>query len=513
MKYFLLLASACWCTIANLAAQTSPTHEFRGVWIATVNNIDWPSQSGLSVETQKAELVELLDRFQQTGINTVILQVRPAGDALYTSELAPWSGYLSGTAGKHPGYDPLAFALTACRSRALELHAWVNPFRAAMRWPLSEEIALPEKHPYHAHPEWFVEYGGKLYFDPGVPQARQYVIKCVLELAKSYELDGIHMDDYFYPYPKGGIAFPDTASYETYGKWFPDLAEWRRYNVSRFVQTMHDSLAATNPDLKLGISPFGVWRNSDMDARGSLTKAGITSYDHLHADILHWLESGWMDYVAPQIYWSVGFPAADFETLAKWWAGHRGESQLVLGMAAYKIANNSDERWNDPSQFPQQLALIRSMPEVAGCAIFSANWLEKNPLGFADSLAGHWFSEPALPPRYPTWDRVAPAPPFFLKAKSKKSGIHISWEAPISSEDVHRLVVYRSDLEQASWKRIAILPGDADGFQDIHVEKRQTYRYRVGSVDAAMNEGDPSSQAIIVCKKRVKKRNLHTSAP
>ena len=283
-KNFLLLI--LFCDIFLVGAQTKiPKYEFRAVWVATVSNIDWPSKPGLSTGEQQNEIIAILDSHQKLGMNAIILQVRPAADTFYQSGLEPWSRYLTGNPGQPPKpfYDPLAFWIKECHNRGMELHAWLNPYRVAQK---SIEL-LAGNHIAFQHSEWILKYGDKLYFDPGLPETRDFVIKVVKDIVARYDVDAIHFDDYFYPYPLKE-DFPDTTSFAKYNRGFKieNKADWRRDNVDITIKTLNDTIKATKPWVKFGISPFGVWRNIADDPKGSNTKAGTTNYDHLYAEVI-----------------------------------------------------------------------------------------------------------------------------------------------------------------------------------------------------------------------------------
>ena len=314
----------------DLFSQTHPKHEMRAIWIATVNNIDWPSTPKLPVEDQKRELRELLDLSKQYNLNTVVFQIRPAADALYSSTIEPWSQWLTGQQGKapEPFYDPLEFAITECRKRGLDIHAWLNPYRAVTD---TANITAPN-HISNIHPDWFLTYGKTVFFDPGLQETRDYVSGVVGDLVRRYDIDAIHMDDYFYPYRIAKVSFPDDSSFSRYPRRFaPDMREeWRRDNVNLIIRQISDSIKSIKPWVEFGISPFGVWRNIEKDLGGSLTRAGVTNYDDLYADILLWQKKGWIDYITPQIYWHIGFKVADYNVLSDWWSRNAFGCRLYI---------------------------------------------------------------------------------------------------------------------------------------------------------------------------------------
>lgn len=357
-------------------ADIPPAKEFRGVWIATVNNIDWPSAPGLPVETQKRELTQLIERIERLNLNVVIFQVRPASDAFYPSEIEPWSHFLTGKQGLAPSssFDPLAFAIELCHSKGMELHAWFNPFR--VRNNGYYELApgsFAAKNPQYTH-----LFDNKLFLDPGIPQVRTHIIKVIMEVVRKYDIDAIHFDDYFYPYPIRGRKYPDIATFSTYGKnFYPNkLSDWRRDNINKFIAALHDSIKAVKPSVKLGVSPFGVWRNKSDDPNGSPGVKATTSYDDLYADVYKWLANDWIDYVIPQLYWEQGNRFGDFTVLAKWWNDHCFGKPLYLGQALYKSAGDT-KVFTNPTEISDQISILRKFNNVGGFAFYSASQLSK----------------------------------------------------------------------------------------------------------------------------------------
>lgn len=371
--------------------------EFRGAWISSVYNLDWPSSKGLSMEKQKKEYITLLDSLEAAGMNAVIVQVKPAADALYPSEYAPWSEYLTGTQGKDPGYDPLAFMIEETHKRGMEFHAWFNPFRVTTNTEKTDKLA--SNNPAILHPEWILNYDGKLFLNPGLPEVRTYVKNAVLEVVKKYDVDAIHFDDYFYPYPDSKKSeIPDSKTYEQYGKKYNNKADWRRYNINLMIKDISISIKNIKKDVKFGISPFGVWRNYSTDPKGSDTKASITSYDSLYADTRYWAYVGWIDYIAPQIYWNIGYAAADYQKTLDWWVKELEDKNvhLYVGQALYKLGTNL--AWSNPDELPNQIALNRTYTAVKGSIYFRAKLLLDNVLGFTDRLKNDLYNTPATIP-------------------------------------------------------------------------------------------------------------------
>ena len=350
--------------------------EFRGVWVTTINNIDWPSAPGLPVEQQKKELIDLVDRIDRFNLNAVFFQVRAAADAFYASSTEPWSYFLTGKQGRPtvPFFDPLAYATEICHSRGIEIHAWFNPFR--VRNLGYYELA---KNSFAArNPQFVHDYDNKRFLDPGFPQVRAHIINVILEVIRKYKVDGVIFDDYFYPYPVRGKKFPDYKTFAKYGKGFyPNrLKDWRRHNIDCLISDLHDSIGNIKPGLRFGISPFGVWRNHADDPNGSPGIKGTTSYDDLYADVYKWLSKNWIDYVIPQLYWEQGNRFGDFSLLAKWWNDHSFGKPLYLGQALYKSIEGKNS-WVNPKEISDQIGIMRKYNNVKGFAFYSASHLSK----------------------------------------------------------------------------------------------------------------------------------------
>lgn len=381
---------------ATLIAQ-NPVKEFRGVWVATVDNIDWPSRGNFDSDSQKAEFIKLLDMHQQNGMNAMIVQIRPCTDAFYPSQYEPWSAWLTGVQGQPPTpyYDPLQFMIDETHKRNMVFHAWINPYRA--EFTIKDDLTSAT-HITKLHPEWFVTYGDKRYFDPGSPQAQQYVVDIVTDVVKRYDIDAIHFDDYFYPYPLEGKKFPDDSTYKLYSKGMK-REDWRRSNTDSIIAHLYSAIKKENNNCAFGISPFGVWRNADKDAiNGSKTNGSLSNYDNLYADILLWLKNGWIDYVAPQLYWEFNHRQAPFNTLLDWWSKHTYGKQCYIGLGIYKAGSNA--AWRDKKLLPHQIEAVRKTPNIQGMAFFSSKSFEDNPNGWSDSLRLNYFKEKADAPSF-----------------------------------------------------------------------------------------------------------------
>ncbi len=371
----------------------------RGMWLATVANRDWPTRAGLRAAEQRAELIEHLDNAVRHRLNTVILQVRPTADALWPSAHEPWSQYLSGSQGRDPGWDPLGTAVKEAHARGLHLHAWFNPYRVATH---DDPAHLVSSHPARKNPGWVVPYGGKLYYNPGLPEVRAFVQDAIMDAVAKYAVDGVHFDDYFYPYPVAGQSFDDGGTFGTFGTGFATKADWRRDNIDRLVRETAQRVKEVRPTARFGVSPFGVWRNAATDERGSDTRAGVQTYDDLYADTRKWVREGWIDYVVPQLYWNIGMDGADYAKLLPWWAevAKGSRTQLYVGEALYKSGDPAQPAaWQDPAELSRHLALAARHPEVRGHVYFSAKDVAEDRGGAMARVAADHYTQPATVPR------------------------------------------------------------------------------------------------------------------
>ncbi|MBQ3152895.1 MAG: family 10 glycosylhydrolase, partial [Bacteroidaceae bacterium] len=318
VNLLLLLLLLC----QSIVAGDNPKREFRGAWIQAVNG----QYLGMDRDETKRYLTTMLDNLKRANVNAIIFQVRVEGDALYRSNLEPWSRFLTGTQGKDPGWDPLEFMVAESHARGMELHAWINPYRARTKGTLR----LSPAHQFSKHPERFIGYESQLFFNPSLQENRDWICKVVKDIVSRYDVDALHIDDYFYPYPVGGKEFNDEAWFQKDSRGIKDKGDWRRDNVNRLIYQMHRTVRETKPWVKFGVSPFGIYRNISSSPTGSDTK-GLESYDALYADVLHWVNEGWVDYCIPQVYWEIGHTAADYETLVRWWAKYASNRPLYIG--------------------------------------------------------------------------------------------------------------------------------------------------------------------------------------
>lgn len=388
----LALVLACVLTLvtpAFAAGTPSASGEMRGVWVSSVYNLDYPSSPATDPDKLKAEADEILDNCVKWGLNAVFLQVRPSGDALYKSDLFPWSKYLTGSVGTAPqdGFDPLEYWVEAAHKRGLELHAWINPYRIT-RSKDTEWNSLPSTHPAKMNPDWVVKYSdGNYYFNPGIPEVRDLVTRGAVEIVQNYDVDGLHMDDYFYP----GTDFNDAATYQKYGSSFSNIADFRRDSVNQLVAQLDTAVHNIDPDIQFGISPSGIWANKSTDPRGS-NSSGSEHYVSSYADSLYWIENGLVDYIIPQIYWEIGHKLADFATLADWWndAVAGSDVHLYIGMGAYRCADNPTGVWTTTDPLFDSLAYLENKDNVGGCVFFRYGSIPAVS-GMADRLTS-WYS-------------------------------------------------------------------------------------------------------------------------
>lgn len=395
-KFFLLLTLALnSCAVFNPIPQ--PEREFRGFWVATVVNIDWPKNGIDSIEKQKADYLKILDFYEDLNFNAAIVQIRTAGDAFYDSHYAPWSRFLTGKEGKAPNSEEsiLKWMIDETHSRGMEFHAWLNPYRAT--FDLKTDILSPT-HDFNLHPEWMLKYGKKNYYNPGLPEVRQRMVSVIDEIVANYDVDAIHFDDYFYPYTIKDEVFQDSLTYAYHGLQNQSLEDWRRSNMDSLIKNSFQTIKARKPWVQFGLSPFGVWKNNSTDPKGSDTKAGQTTYEDLYADPLLWMEEGWLDYLIPQVYWSMDLPVASHRKIVDWWAQNSTNTNLYIGNGPYKIRNNSDKAWENKKELPDQLTLARKTQAVQGNVFFSAKSLMQKNTDVVQYLKKKYYKREALPP-------------------------------------------------------------------------------------------------------------------
>ena len=433
----LLLTGLC---LFPLSAQKefAPKREFRGAWIQMING----QFQGMSRDEMQANLTKQLNALAECGVNTVIFQVRGEADALYASPYEPWSRYLTGKQGTPPSpyWDPLAWMVDECHKRGMELHAWINPYRAKTKG--TTELAA--SHPYVRHPERFFAYDGLLLFDPGLLDNQKYICHIASDIVRRYDVDGLHIDDYFYPYPAPGVDIPDAKTFASNSNGLTDIKEWRRYNVNCFIQMLHDSLRAAKPWVKFGISPFGIYHNAgkgNAGVPGSKTN-GLQNYDDLYADVLFWVGKGWVDYVVPQLYWEIGHKAADYKELVGWWNRYCHGRPLFIGQDVERTVRAADLQRPSENQMAEKWRLQREARHVGGSCLWYSAAVVRNEGGFATELQRNYHRYPALQPNFPFIDKNAPGKPRKVKALWMPDGYYLFWTAPKGKKEMDKATMY-----------------------------------------------------------------------
>jgi uncharacterized lipoprotein YddW (UPF0748 family) len=387
------------CEVIPVENTPKPPHELRGVWVSTVQRVDFPSKASNDPVFLKKEWLKLLKFYKSLNLNAVIVQIRPTGDAIYPSKIVPYSQWLTGKSGKGliGNYDLLKFMIESSHKEGIEFHAWINPYRVIID---GDTTRLDAKHPFNAHRDWMVKYGREYLLNPGIPDVRTYLSSIVEEIVQKYDIDAIHFDDYFYPYRLPNETFFDAETFQQYGQGFNSRDDWRRSNTDSLISDIRQVIKRNKPNVQLGVSPNAVWRNLKDDPTGSDTRAYQRSYDDLYADVKGWIQNGWLDYVAPEIYFHRGFEIVDYEKILDWWTKNSEGTRLYISHAVYKINHQPKyPAWSDPYEIPLQLQLARSKPKVEGLVFFSSKSLIDNPLGFTDILRNEIFLDMAkLPP-------------------------------------------------------------------------------------------------------------------
>lgn len=433
-------------------AQGLPKREFRGAWIQCVNG----QFQSMPTKTMQDTLRFQLDKLHEAGINAIIFQVRPEADALYFSDYEPWSRYLTGEQGvaPEPLWDPLRFMVEECHRRGMELHAWINPYRARTK---GTKVLSP-MHAAMRHPERFVNYDGQLFFNPGLPENREYICRIVKDIVSRYDVDGLHMDDYFYPYPIKGVPFDDDAAFAQYGAGYADRGDWRRDNVNKLIREVQATVRESKPWVKFGVSPFGIWRNRKSSPEGSRTN-GLQNYDELYADILKWVDEGWVDYNIPQVYWEIGHPAADYAELVGWWAEKASNRPLFIGQDVMRTVKHADLQNPTIHQQAAKMKMQREEKNVGGSCQWPASAVVENVGNYRSMLMAEYHRYPALQPLFPFIDEKAPRKVRKLKDVWTSDGLMLFWTAPktkkpskakteqdkarIEMDKAHRYVIYR----------------------------------------------------------------------
>ena len=438
--------------IVSAALASNPKREFRGAWLHVIGQSQWQNKT---TEQAKAYIRDQFDKLENAGCNAVIFQVRPTADAVYQSELEPWSMWLTGKRGKAPSpmWDPMEYAIEEAHKRGLEFHAWLNPYRVTSN--VKEE--LPADHMSKKYPERFFKYGGQIFFDPAYQENRDFICEIVEDILDRYDVDAIHIDDYFYPYPKDRASIPDDKSYAKFGNGM-NRGDWRRHNVDLLIEQMHETIKDKKPWVRFGVSPFGIWRNKKNDPRGSDTN-GLQNYDSLYADVLLWAKNGWIDYLAPQLYWSLDHKVAPSRHLAQWWNDNANGVDVYIGQDVHILMDTADPKNNSKNELDTKVKLSRQLPNIKGNVWWHGYWVTGNYHGVADALINNYQSTYALAPAYGD-PKKAPKEVSNLKISKEGDDNYIQWTAPQqgpqpSETDAVKYVVYeffpneKQDLENA----------------------------------------------------------------
>lgn len=505
MKHLFTLVFCCAFLIPAIA-QNTPKREFRGAWIATYANIDWPNRTQ-TPQQQRAAFIAIVDHHKATGMNALFIQIRSQCDALYPSSIEPWSADLTGTqgVGSNPAWDPMQFMIDECHKRGIEFHAWLNPYRAVANFNQIGSFAA--SHVARQHPEWLLSQGNLRVLDPGLPVVRDYIASVILDILNRYDVDGIHFDDYFYPAPQTGITpFNDDASFNADSRGFTNRGDWRRDNVNLLIKRTYDSVKNIKPWVKFGVSPSGIWRNASSDPVNGSATSGLEHYSALYADSRKWLQQGWVDYIAPQIYWYIGQPGSNYSVLIPWWNSNGNSRHIYSGMAGYKVNDPAQGvNWANPSQIPNQVRLNRNMlySSIYGQSIYNTSSLRNTTkLGFRDSLRLFFYHKPALLPSMPWRDSVPPEAPSSLRAiKYNNDSIVLSWTRPPTTihelDKAKRFVIYRSNTPAIDITNgnniIAITNIDTATFVDRSLLGDTSYYYTITAIDRFHNESIPSN--------------------
>ncbi len=478
---------------ARSLAQAPPKREFRAAWIATIGNIDWPLSQKLTPEEQRQSFIRRLDEMKRMGMNAVIVQIRPAADAFYPSTIEPWSHYLTGKQGTppQPFYDPLQFMVEEAHKRCMEFHAWFNPFRALVD---SRKNPNPPGHVTRLHPDWVVSYGGKSYLNPGLPEAREYVTDVIVDVVKRYDIDAVHLDDYFYPYRIAGVPFNDAAAFlKNNPAGIANKDDWRRNNINVFIQNLNARIKALKPVVKLGISPFGVWRNASKDTAGSPTRGGQTNYDDLYADVRLWMQKGWIDYLLPQLYWEHAHRLVAYEVLMPWWRDHAYGRSVYFGLGLYRMVGAQSGPYAGTREILAQIDDARKLAPGTGFSLYSLSNLDKIIPPIHDSLEARGATLAFVPPM--PWLDNTPPPAPVLTGTQTAQGFFLRWTMPNLQGDAVRYAVYRFgkgeriDLEHAA--RIITLTTET---KYVDVPTTEGVTYVVTALDRVWNESAPSNR-------------------
>ncbi len=482
-----LLVGSCGSSDVTVG-EGSSKREFRGAWIQCVNG----QFQGLSTAEMQSTLSYQLDELSKDGVNAIIFQVRPECDALYASNLEPWSKFLTGQQGKapQPYWDPLQWMITQCHQRGMELHAWINPYRAKTK----NTNKLANNHIAVTHPERVFSYDGLYILNPGIPENRDYICDVVRDIVRRYDVDGLHIDDYFYPYPAAGQKIPDSKEFQMYSNGISDIGDWRRYNVDLFIKQVSEAIHQVKPWVKFGVSPFGIYRNQKSAPNLGSRTNGLQNYDDLYADVLKWVNNGWIDYCVPQLYWEIGNKAADYKELIVWWNKHAGNRPLYIGEDVERTVKYPDVTNPQSHQQFAKYSLHHQLPNVKGTVLWYAKAAVDNVGQYGTMLRTKYWNRPALQPLMPFIDDKAPNKPTGLKPVWTSDGYVLCWTAPSGkkwNDEVVKYVIYRfANGEQINMDDAShIVAMTTQPFYKLpYKDGKSKYIYVVTALDRMSNE-------------------------
>ena len=495
MRFTSLIILFCFQFLMLPTLSAAPKREFRGAWIQCVNG----QFVGLGTTKMQQTLSYQLDELQKDGVNAIIFQVRPECDALYESKIEPWSRFLTSKQGEAPSpyWDPLQWMITECHKRGMELHAWINPFRAKTK--VTNELA--SNNIVIKRPDLVFPYDGLYILNPAKQENRDYICTVAADIIRRYDIDGLHIDDYFYPYPVAGLPIPDQQDFVNDPKGFNNIGDWRRNNVNLFIEQLHDTIQSIKPWVKFGVSPFGIYRNKRNDPNGSNTN-GLQNYDELYADVLLWENNGWFDYCVPQLYWEIGHKAADYETLIHWWNENANSRPLYIGEDIERTIKHTDP--NNPSQNQMQAKykLHEEMENVKGTVLWYAKAAVDNVGNYGTMLRNHYWRYPALQPLMPFIDETRPGKPKKIKPVWTSDGYTLFWQAPKNKswkDESVKYVVYRFDNKEKinidDPSHIVAITNNP-WYNLPYVDGKQKYVYVVTALNRLSNESAPAKKKI-----------------
>ncbi len=490
-----IMALVVLLTLGTTSASSQEKREFRGAWIQAVN----AQFMGLSREEMQATLTRQLNALEREGVNAIIFQVRVECDALYSSSLEPWSRFLTGTQGQNPGWDPLVWMVRECHRRNMELHAWINPYRAKVK----DYNTLSPSHICVRKPDCFFEYDGLYILNPGIPENCEYICTIARDIVTRYDVDGLHIDDYFYPYPVSGKSIPDSQQFKTYNSaGITNIADWRRENVNHFVRRLYETVHEVKPWVKFGVSPFGIYRNKKSDPKVGSNTNGLQNYDDLYADVLLWVNNGWVDYCVPQLYWEIGNRAADYDTLIRWWNRYAQNRPLYIGESIENTLKYSDPKNKKANQMDAKFRLHKECEAVRGTVLWYARLAADNKGNFGQLLETKYWREPALQPLMPFIDGTQPGHVRDLHSFWTEDGYMLFWSAP-KGEDWRKkavkYVVYRfSSKEKVRLddpSKIVTIT-DKTYYQLPYTNGKTSYVYVVTALDRLQNESEGEKKKV-----------------